>query len=383
MWAIMSSDLLQFHAFCLTDTGTRIDQYARAIARAVRPGDVVVDLGAGSGILSFMACAAGARRIYAIEASDAIAYGELLASSAGFLDRVQFIHQPTSQVTLPERADVLVADIHDTFGLQAGGLGTFIDARDRLLKPGGILIPSSIELFVSPVEAPDLYRKTVEVWCQRIHGVDLTPLRNLAVNQTWPGRFDARQLLAAPAPLSSAPLATMEAPHIGGNAHITAARSGLVHGICGSFVTTLAEGVTVGNAPGDSGTTNFAQAFFPIDTPYAVAADDDVAIAIESFDAIQTRWQMTIASPGGVEAHFEQSTFHSTRVRPDELGKRASAYRPTLTARGSMERELLGKFDGTSSAADLERWLLDRFGTHLPSVREAAAFLKATIDRCG
>src|SRR4030095_12649642 len=134
---------------------------------------------------------------------------------------------------------------------------------------------------------------------------------------------------------------------------------------------------------GDSGTTNFAQAFFPIATPYAVASGDDSAIAIDSFDAIQTRWQMTIASPGGVEAHFEQSTFHSTRVTPDELGKRADAYRPTLTARGSMERELLGKFDGTTSAADLERWLLERFNLQLPSARAAAAFLKATIERCG
>src|SRR5262245_52708015 len=137
MWTAMSSDPLQFHAFCLTDTGTRLDQYACAIARAVRPGDVVVDLGAGTGILSFLACAAGACRVYAIEASHAIAYGELLASKAGFLDRVHFIHERSTLVTLPERADVLVADIHDTFGLQAGGLGAFIDARDRLLKPGG------------------------------------------------------------------------------------------------------------------------------------------------------------------------------------------------------------------------------------------------------
>ena len=157
-----------------------------------------------------------------------------------------------------------------------------------------------------------------------------------------------------------------------------------MHGICGSFVTTLADGVTIGNAPGDSGTTNFAQAFFPIDTPHAVAAGDDIWIAFDSFDAVQTRWQMTSESHGGgAPARFDQSTFHSTPVRPGELDKRADGYRPTLTARGAMERALLEQFDGTLTSADLENWLLDRFGRQLPSAREAAAFLKATIERCG
>jgi predicted RNA methylase len=379
----MGSDLLRFHAFCSTDTGTRLDQYARAIASSVRDGDVVVDLGAGTAILSFLACSAGAGRVYAIEASKAIAYGELLASSAGFVDRVRFIHETSSRVTLPERADVLVADIHDTFGLQAGGWSAFIDARDRLLKPGGIVIPSSIELFASPVEAPDLYRRTVEVWRQRIHGVDLTPLRSLAVNQQYPGRFDAVQLLAPSAPLSSVALATMNAPHISGTARLAADRTGLAHGICGSFVTTLADGITIGNVPGDSATTNFAQAFFPIDTPHTIDAGDDISIAIDSFDATQTRWQMKIESRAGAATCFDQSTFHSTPVRSSELDKRADSYRPTLNARGAVEHALLAKFDGTTSATDLERWLIGRFSTALPSAREAAAFLKETIERFG
>jgi len=380
----MSSDVLQFHAFCLTDTGTRLDQYARAIARVVCPGDVVVDLGAGTGILSFLACAAGAERVYAIEASEAIAYGEALAASAGWADRVRFINEPSSQVTLSERADVIVADIHDTFGLQAGGIGAVIDVRNRLLKPGGRLIPWSLDLFVAPIEAHDVYRRSVDLWRQRIHGIDLSPLRSLAVNQKHPARFDSRQLIAPPAALSTVALATIDVPQAQGSARMTVARGGTVHGICGSFVTTLADGVTIGNLPGDSGTTNFAQAFFPIDTPVAVAAGDEISIAVDSFDSIQLRWQMKVEPHGGGAARcFDHSTFHSTPMRPGALDKRADTYRPTLTARGAMERELLGKFDGASPAADLERWLLQRFGTQLPSAREAAAFLKSTIERCG
>ena len=44
----------------------RSGAYAAAIARAVRPGDVVVELGTGVGFFAVAAVRAGARRVYAI-----------------------------------------------------------------------------------------------------------------------------------------------------------------------------------------------------------------------------------------------------------------------------------------------------------------------------
>ena len=60
------STVLDYHLSMLRDTA-RMDAFRRAIDASVRPGDVVVDLGCGSGVLSFMACEAGARTVYAIE----------------------------------------------------------------------------------------------------------------------------------------------------------------------------------------------------------------------------------------------------------------------------------------------------------------------------
>jgi hypothetical protein len=107
-------------------------------------------------------------------------------------------------------------------------------------------------------------------------------------------------------------------------------------------------------------------------------------IQIDTYDSTQHRWQVTVAPKDpDARVRFDHSTFAAAPVRRDELEKRTNDYRPRLTARGEMERELLGKFDGMTRAADLERWLLERFGNELPSPREAAAFLKATIERCG
>ena len=55
----------------------RLDAYRRAIEERVRPGFVVVDLGAGSGIMGLLACRAGARRVYAIDIDSPTIQGQI------------------------------------------------------------------------------------------------------------------------------------------------------------------------------------------------------------------------------------------------------------------------------------------------------------------
>ena len=62
---MLTTDLLEFHAFCLTNTGARLQQYAAALNRVIKPGDTVLDLGAGLGVLGILSCRAGARRVHA------------------------------------------------------------------------------------------------------------------------------------------------------------------------------------------------------------------------------------------------------------------------------------------------------------------------------
>lgn len=79
----------------IADSG-RVNAYAEAIAAAVRPGDVVADIGCGAGLFSLLACRAGARRVFAIEADECIQAARELARANGLEDVIEFFQSDSS-----------------------------------------------------------------------------------------------------------------------------------------------------------------------------------------------------------------------------------------------------------------------------------------------
>ena len=156
----------------------RVAAYLRAIREVVRPDDIVVDLGTGTGVLAVAAAKAGARHVYAIEESAIGDTAQEVFATNGLSDRITLVRGHSTRVELPERGTVLVTETLGNDPLDEGILFFVADARRRLLVPGARLIPSAIDLVLQLVEAPiddTLSERVIAEWLHR-YGVDLHPL---------------------------------------------------------------------------------------------------------------------------------------------------------------------------------------------------------------
>jgi predicted RNA methylase len=117
----------------------RTAAFRRAINSVVRPGDIVLDVGAGSGILSVFAARAGAAAVYAVERTSIAVLAEQLAAANEVAEIVKVIHGDVIDIELPEPVDVIVSEWLGGFGIDEGILAPIIAARDRWLKPGGVV----------------------------------------------------------------------------------------------------------------------------------------------------------------------------------------------------------------------------------------------------
>jgi SAM-dependent methyltransferase len=302
---VPSPGVLDVHRDLLDDR-RRTNAYRDAIRAVVTPGSVVLDLGSGSGILALFALEAGARRVFAVEQQHSADIAAFLARHLGVSDRMEVIHRRSTAVTLPEPVDVIITETLGSFGLEEGILGSVIDARKRLLKAGGAIIPSALTLSVVPVELPDAYDKHLASWTRQPYGLDFSPMAFFAANSIYVWDVPAAAHLATPEPIIRIDLTTAEDAAAAGRAAFTIGRPAVMHGFAGWFNARLAAGVelTVELTNALPGLTeNWQQVYLPIEVPVAVSAGERVTIAVECVDGKKWRWWGEI---GGT--NFDQLT---------------------------------------------------------------------------
>lgn len=354
----------------------RLDAFARAIAATVRPGDVVIDLAAGTGILGLLACRAGAARVYAIEAGAIVGLAGALARANGFADRVRSVHAHSSVAELPERADVVVTDQIGQFGFEAGLVEGLADVRTRMLKPGGRTIPGRVTLFLAPVEAP-VFRDGLDFWGSEPAGFSFAPAHEIAVNSGHRFRLEREQLLGMGVAGAVIDLQTVVNGPFDCQATLTASRDGRLDGIGGWFVADLADGVAMTNAPGDPARIDRRNVVFPIDQPVPLRGGDTVIVSMRIRPSdLLVRW--TVDVPDG--RRFSHSTLGGMLILGDDLKRTHPGSRPRLTGRGVARRTVLELCDGRPLDA-IEREVYDRHADLFDSEVAAQVFVAEVVTR--
>ncbi|CAK9075593.1 unnamed protein product [Durusdinium trenchii] len=112
---------------------------------------VVLDVGAGTCILSMFAAKAGAKEVFAVEATDMAVRSRKLVQAQGLSHIIKVLQGTVETVTLPSMVDVIISEWMGYFLLRESMLDSVLIARDRFLKPGGALFPSHATLFLAPV----------------------------------------------------------------------------------------------------------------------------------------------------------------------------------------------------------------------------------------
>lgn len=157
-----------YHQMDMLEDSARTGAYMEAITSNPKcfAGKVVLDVGAGSGILSIMAAQAGAKHVYAVEATDMAQRARKIVEANGLGDVITVLQGTVETVQLPGQVDVIVSEWMGYFLLRESMLDSVLVARDKFLRPGGSLFPSHATLRLAPVKSHNCLKERWNQWQQ-------------------------------------------------------------------------------------------------------------------------------------------------------------------------------------------------------------------------
>ena len=357
----------------------RMEAYAEALRRTVKPGSVVLDIGTGPGIWAVLACQLGATRVIAVEPDSIIQVAREVAISNQCSEKIEFIQKASTSLELLIQADVIVSDMRGVLPLLGQNIPSVVDARRRFLAPGGVLIGRRDIMWVALVEAPRSYGQFADPWEHNVLKQDLGPAQRRAVNVPRKTRASPDQLLAKPKVWVTLDYTTIEDPNVQGELEWAVERSGTGHGFLVWFDADLADGVGFSNAPA-APETIYGSQFFPWQHPVSLAVGQHVCVKLEAKfvgDDYFWRWTTDIEPPngtGGPRIHFEQSSLQGEVISLEALQKRASVYVPQPSEEVRIRRRTLEMMDGRASLEDIARQLVAEFPSRFTRWQQALSY---------
>lgn len=357
----------------------RTRAYIEALRAVVRPGSVVMDIGTGPGIMAVLACQLGAKRVFAIEPGEIIQLAREIAAANRVADRIEFIEDVSTNVTIPVRADVIVSDLRGVLPFYAQHIPCIADARRRFLAPGGTLIGREDRVWAAVVHAPQRYSLVAGPWECELPGQDLSGARRKAVNQIYKMLETSTPLLTGPQLWVALDYMRVEDPDMESELTWTVKRDGTGHGIAIWFDADLAEGAGFSSHP-ESCAGIYSSMFLPWQEPVRLVAGQTVRVHLQAKLTGEDYfwcWRSRI-EPGGpageAAIEFDQSVLQGALLSPAKLLRQSSQHIPHLSEEGLARRRSLELMDGRASLEEIARHLAAEFPAQFPRWEQALTF---------
>ena len=366
--------------------GVRMAAYEAAMRRVITPGSVVLDIGAGAGIMSLLAAKLGARRVVAVEPNPLVRVGSRLAVENGFASCITFVHGLSQQIELGEKFDVVVADLRGGLPNAACYIDAVVDARKRLMKPGGVLIPLRDTIFAAPVQVEEAFSKLVSPWRDNRFGLKMEGAVGAMLNRGLTGLKSIDRLLGRGQPIATLEYATVTSPNINVTTELQVEETGVVHGLSLWFETELVPGVGFSTAP-DKEETVYGRWFLPMREPVDVTSGDRIEVSIKAALDDDTRlwiWRGKILAADGLKrASFASSSAFFNPESPDVREVFHSASKPSLSGDGRVVRDVMAGFDGKRCVADVVAAIITKHPDRFGHVEDAENFVRVVVERYG
>lgn len=369
--------MLEEHLGYVADP-VRLGQFRKSLRTVVKAGDRVADLGCGTGVLGILALHAGAGHVYGIDESAMIGIARDTAARAGLQDRASFIAGRSQRIELPERVDLAVCDHVGYFGIDYGIVELVQDARRRMLKPGGRVIPARLHLQIAAIES-DRVRAKAEGWRGEGVPAELHWLQSHSINSKHSAEFLREEVIGPPVALGTIDLLGEDREFFSWSAELRVARAGVVHGLGGWFDCELCDGVRMTNSPLADPCIQRPQVFLPIDEAVAVRAGDPVQARIMARPADDLiAWTVEFPAAG---RRFSHSTWEGMPLSPADLLRADPARVPRPSPEGIARGIVLGYCDGKRSAREIEQAVRREHPGLFPSGEEISRFVAQVLAR--
>lgn len=148
--------------------------YKKAIENNVKENDTVLDLGCGTGILSFFAAKKGCKKVYAIDKSDFLDDAIKTADLNNMEKYIEFIKGDILRFKPREKIDVVIHDQIGYFLWDEDIISKVAYIRSHFLKQNAIIIPSRIDLYLVLTSYKSDLEKSIFFWSKKKYGIDFS-----------------------------------------------------------------------------------------------------------------------------------------------------------------------------------------------------------------
>jgi type I protein arginine methyltransferase len=296
---------LPIHRTMLRDN-VRCEAYRHALAEWVRPGYAVLDVGAGTGILSLFAVRAGARKVYAVERTSIVSLTQQLVAMNGAEKQVQVIRGDMEAVELPEQVDIIVSEWMGGYGVDEGFLPAVLMARDRWLKPRGKMLPERVTAWIALVCDSEL-ETDLSFWRSHSYGIDLSLLAEKTAREVkyCQHHITRDTLLAEPQPMWVTDVYTCsfkEARSLfEASLSFTVKRGGSFNALATWFKAEFGRGIVLTNSP-DASNTHWGRFVYPLSRTMEVEQGTEVLVKFACEPTVdshcRSRWSVKVGDRG-------------------------------------------------------------------------------------